>query len=291
MRWEELEGVQEGKVVEVMAEMRGRMSGKKKAKKGRLSEDENPWLTPEETEQSEPERVGTGNNSVDEAAVKETQETVDKAAVKAAVKEIQETLEQLVEKEEGRGGLLDWFVEDVAVMGELQREEVMRMYQASVPVEFGQWGIEVGTASLRRMVAKRVEQNERKRKTSDGVSNFGKYEGQTFAAVYLKDESYAEWAVKQDKCRMWKLKCFKLFLKRLSDLERVMKREREPEEKTRAECLAEEMVQEDMKVVEEHRVRLADVDGGSERVRWADMGEDSEEECPVAAEEQREQND
>ena len=44
------------------------------------------------------------------------------------MKEIQEALERLVEKEEGRGGLLDRFVEDVAVMGELQREEVMRMY-------------------------------------------------------------------------------------------------------------------------------------------------------------------
>ena len=94
------------------------------------------------------------------------------------------------------------------------------------------------------MVAKRVEQDERKRKTElmkegvrrmffqegrgpDGVFNFEKYEGQTFAAVYLKDESNAEWAVKQYKCWKWKLKCFKFFQKRLSDLERVMKRERE----------------------------------------------------------------
>ena len=179
-----------------------------------------------------------------------------------------------------------------------------------MPAEFGQWGIEVGTASLRRMVAKRVEQNERKRKTElmkegvrrmffqegrgpDGVFNFGKYEGQTFAAVYLKDESNAEWAVKQYKCWKWKLKCFKFFQKRLSDLERVMKREKEPEEKarmTRAECLAEEMFQEERKVVEEHRVRWADVDKDSERVRWADMGEDSGEECLEAAEEQREQS-
>ena len=50
------------------------------------------------------------------------------------------------------------------------------------------------------------------------------------------------------------------------------------------------MVQEEMKVVEEHRVRWADVDKDSERVRWADMGEDSGEECPEAAEEQREQS-
>ena len=36
-------------------------------------------------------------------------------------------------------------------------------------------------------------------------------------------------ALKQDKCRTWKLKCFKHLLLRLSDLERVMKREKEPE--------------------------------------------------------------
>ena len=54
---------------------------------------------------------------MDEAVVKETHETAEDAAVK----EIQEALERLVEKEEGRGGLLDRFVEDVAVMGELQR--------------------------------------------------------------------------------------------------------------------------------------------------------------------------
>ena len=64
----------------------------------------------------------------------------------------------------------------------------------------------------------------------DCVFNFGKYEGQTFAAVYLKDQSYVEWAVKQDKCRTWKLKAFKYFVLRLCDLERVMKREKEPEE-------------------------------------------------------------
>ena len=87
----------------------------------------------------------------------------------------------------------------------------------------------------------------------DCVINFGKYEGQTFAAVCLKDRSYVEWAVKQDKCRTWKLKAFKYFVPRLCDLERVMKREKKPEERNRvarAECLVEEMAQEEMKIVE-----------------------------------------
>ena len=73
------------------------------------------------------------------------------------------------------------------------------------------------------------------------------------------------------------MKCFKYFLLRLSDLESVLKRERELEEMarvTRADGLAEEMTQEAMRVVEKHRIR------------WADMGDDSEMERMVAIGEQ-----
>ena len=113
----------------------------------------------------------------------------------------------------------------------------------------------------------------------DAVFNFGKYEGQTFAAAYLKDLYYAEWASKQDK---WKLESFKDFILRLSNLERVMKRERGPEETERvieAECMVEEMAREEVKVVEKHRVR------------WADVVEDSEVERVVTIEEREEQRE
>ena len=109
-----------------------------------------------------------------------------------------------MEKEEGEGRILDQFIEDVAGMEESQREEVMRMYEASMPVEFGQWGIDVCKASLCRMVEKRADEKERKRKSElmkegvrrmffhegsgpNGVFYFGKYEGQTFSAEYMKD--------------------------------------------------------------------------------------------------------
>ena len=62
----------------------------------------------------------------------------------------------------------------------------------------------------------------------------------------------------------------------------MLKQEREPEEiarVTRAECLAEEMAQEEMRVLEEHQVRRADMD------------EDSEMERMVAIEEQEEQRE
>ena len=113
----------------------------------------------------------------------------------------------------------------------------------------------------------------------DGVFNLGSHEGQIFAAVYMKDQSCVEWALKQDNCRMWKLKCFKYFLLRLSDLETVLKREREPEEMarvTRAEGLAEGVAQEEMRVVEKHRIRSADMDEDSEMERMVAIGEQSE---------------
>ena len=83
-------------------DMRGGMGNWKKTRKGRnLSEYVNSWLTLEETEQSEPERVGSGSSSAEEAAVKETQEA----------------LERLVEQEKEEGGILDQFIESVAMMG------------------------------------------------------------------------------------------------------------------------------------------------------------------------------
>ena len=88
--------------------------------------------------------------------------------------------------------------------------------------------------------------------------------------------------MKQDKCRTWKLKVFNCFVLRLCDLETVMKREKEPEEMkrvARAKCLVEEMAQEEIKIVEKHRVR------------WADMDEDLEMERVVTVEEREEQRE
>ena len=107
VQWDDFEEIREEKVVEVMAEMRGGMGNKKKARKGKgPSEDENPWVTLEEIEQSEPERVGSGKSSAGVAMVG-----------------VREALEQLVDKQKGEGGILDRFIEAVAVMEESQRED------------------------------------------------------------------------------------------------------------------------------------------------------------------------
>ena len=140
MRWDDMEEMQERKVVEVMAEMRGGMGNKKKTRKGKNpSDDENPWLTPDGTEQSEPERVGSRSSPAGETKMVN----------------VQEAMEELVEKQRAEGGILDQFIEGVVVMEESQREELMRMYEASMPVEFGPWA-----ASLWKMVEKRVEERK-----------------------------------------------------------------------------------------------------------------------------------
>ena len=78
VQWDDIEGVQEEKVVEVMAEMRAGMGDKKMARKGKTpSDDENPWLTPDGTEQSEPERVGTGSSSAGEVKMVNVQEAME----------------------------------------------------------------------------------------------------------------------------------------------------------------------------------------------------------------------
>ena len=48
--------------------------------------------------------------------------------------------------------------------------------------------------------------------------------------MYICHPTYGEWAVDHPKPKMWKLKCFMLFLKRLADLERVLQQEERMEE-------------------------------------------------------------
>ena len=51
------------------------------------------------------------------------------------------------------------------------------------------------------------------------------YEGWRFGDVYICHPTYGGWATDELKPKTWKLKCFKFFLKRLSDLERVLQKE------------------------------------------------------------------
>ena len=152
-----------------------------------------------------------------------------------------------------------------------EREKVMQMYEAAVPRELRDRNIVAGKATIGELVEERAFEKERKvRLTEEGVRrkffqqgsglgdilNFGMFEGWRFGDVYICHPTYREWAVHQAKQKMWKLKCFKFFLKRLADLERVLQQEESLEEVniTRVdmcEGLLEEMVAEEQQAVEE----------------------------------------
>ena len=103
-----------------------------------------------------------------------------------------------------------------------------------------------GKATIEKLVEERAFEKERNRKVrlmKEGIRrkcfqkesgpgdilNFGMYEGWMFGDVYVRHPTCGEWATDQPKPKMWK-KCFNFFLKRLSDLERVLQKEESLEE-------------------------------------------------------------
>ena len=202
---------------------------------------------------------------------------------------LQEVLERKVTKALEEVGVLDQLVEGLAVMKGEERESMMQMYEAAVPRELRERNIVAGKAAIERLVEERAFEKERKKKVrliKEGIRrkffperecpgdilNFGMYEGWRFGDVYMCHPTYGEWAVDQAKPKMWKLKCFKFFLKRLADLERVLQQEESLEKVniTRVEMckgLMEEMVAEEQQAVEEC------TKAERQRIRWADLEE------------------
>ena len=58
--------------------------------------------------------------------------------------------------------MLDELMETMAVMGEEEREDVIKLYEASMQEELGKMGIEVGKAGIERMVDERVKKMEKR---------------------------------------------------------------------------------------------------------------------------------
>ena len=150
-------------------------------------------------------------------------------------------LEKKVTEALKEGGVLDQLVEGLAVMKGEEREKMMQMYWAAVPRELRDKNIVAVKATIEKLVDERRFEKERKKKVrliKEGISckffqqgspgdilNFGMYEGWRFGDVYICHPTYGEWAVDQAKPKMWKLKCFKFFLKRLTDLDRLLQQE------------------------------------------------------------------
>ena len=175
----------------------------------------------------------------------------------------------------------------------------MQKYEETVPREVREKMTDsmVGRKTIDKLVDERRFEKERQRKVRlikegirrkffqqgsgpNDILNFGMYEGWRFGDVYICHPTYGEWAVEQTKPKMWKLKCFKFFLMRLADLDRVLQREESLEQVniTRVEMcegLMEEMAAEEQQAVQESRMvrKQGCKKVGKQGIRWADMEE------------------
>ena len=189
LSWEGLAGLDEGKMAEVMIELKGGMSKKKNRR--------NPWTTPSQSSGSEPEiiRTETGSSSNEERDDEKLKEVLEKK-VAEALKD---------------GGVLDRLADGLAVMSEEEKEKMMQKYEETVPREAREKMTDgvAGRKVIDRLVEERRFEKERQRKVKlikegikrkffqqgsgpNDILNFGMYEGWRFGDVYICHPTYGE---------------------------------------------------------------------------------------------------
>ena len=126
-------------------------------------------------------------------------------------------------------------IETLAVLGQREREEMLRWYEGKMPREISKGKRDVGLLQLRWMVEKKIEENQgmlkekvmrdrmkkgvfREENSPNERLDLGKHVGKTFQEVYLRDPEYCDWTMRQEKLSAPKLRHFKFFLKRMEDL-------------------------------------------------------------------------
>ena len=94
---------------------------------------------------------------------------------------------------------------------------------------------DVGILGIRWMVERKIEENQgmlkeevmkdgmrkgvfREGKSPNGRLDLGKHAGKTFREVYVKDQEYCGWTMRQEKPGAKKLVQFEYFLERMEDL-------------------------------------------------------------------------
>ena len=127
----------------------------------------------------------------------------------------QEALDKYLAEANEEGGLMSEFVEKLALMEDGPRQVMLGYYGRTIPKEISEERREVGLLSVKWMLEKRMERNEemnRERAISDGRKrgmfqegsgpddkfDFGKHQGWTFREMYLLDDNYCEWTVRQE---------------------------------------------------------------------------------------------
>ena len=178
--WESVAAMENGRVVEVTVKMRGGM-GKKRNKKN-----SNLWNTP--SSESEPD----GSSSTDETHQQQTQEELQR--------KVTQTMAQV--------GMLDRFVEVMAAVGEKEREEMLKRYEAEMPKELGEGYVAASRAAIEKAVREKGDEMERMRKMEliregvrrryfrensgpEDILDCGIHCGRKFEDVYLDHKSYA----------------------------------------------------------------------------------------------------
>ena len=126
-------------------------------------------------------------------------------------------------------------VETLAVLGQREREEMLRWYADKMPRDISKVKREVGILVIRWMVERKKKENQgmlkeevmkhgvKKGVFREGNSpnerlDSGKHAGKTFRDVCLNDQGYCSWTMRQERPRANKLVQFKYFLRRLEDL-------------------------------------------------------------------------
>ena len=206
--WRDLEEIRDGGMVEIGLRMRG--GGKKKGTK--IGNQRESLVSGGESTVSEETENSAGDETKNDA-----------------------TLHEVMSKAKMEGGPVHEMVETLAVLGQRERERMLRWYEDRIPGDMSRAKHEVGILGIRWMVERKIEENQgmlkeevmkdgmkkgvfREGNSPDEIIDFGKHVGKTFRDVYLNDQEYCSWTMKQERPGARKLVQFKYFLRRMQDL-------------------------------------------------------------------------
>ena len=144
-------------------------------------------------------------------------------------------LHDIMNKAKMEGGPMHEMVETSTVLGQREREEMLRWCEDRMPRDVSKMKREVGILGIRWMVERKIEENQgmlKEEVMKDGVKkgvfregnssnerlDFGKHAGKTFRDVYLNDQGYCSWTMRQERPGAKKLVQFKYFLRTMEDL-------------------------------------------------------------------------
>ena len=131
-------------------------------------------------------------------------------------------------------GMLDRFVEVMAAVGEKEREEMLKKYEAAMPKEFGEGYVAASRAAIEKAVREKGDEMERVRKVE--------LIREEVRRRYFRENSGPEDIL----CQMGigvgttahvDFEVFRYFLKRLMDLKWSLKEGRDQEQRMREERL------------------------------------------------------